>query len=120
MDIFDRFGFRRELRQPSDGIKANFKLLFRIQSPNMFTKYVGKTSLFTDYPMEKIEIQFMDVNQLLPVIGGYWTSISGIGFIILNYFLYREFISAEAREIYNQKHLECADKKDNDKHDHDD
>lgn len=45
------------------------------------------------------KIYYVDANDILASVGGFWSSISSIGFVLLNYFLYRAFIRSESRHI---------------------
>ena len=47
-----------------------------------------KIFVFDKYPMLKTDCEIQNLQTILTSIGGYWSAISGVGFLLLNYFLY--------------------------------
>ena len=63
----------------------------------------SKVFVYCSYPMIKTDCEIQDLQLILTSIGGYWSAISGVGFLLLNYFLYLEFINSQAKNIFNAR-----------------
>ena len=57
------------------------------------------------------KINFLDVNKMLAQVGGFWSSIAGLGFLLLNFFLYQSFMTTQARTILSQQSCQHGEEK---------
>lgn len=80
-------------------------MMIKIQSKNMYYQLNSTQKLFTfdQYPMLIDKCDITGLQEILSNVGGYWSGISGVGFLLLNYFLFQNFIHSQAKFLYEQK-----------------
>ena len=61
------------------------------------------------FPMDDKKIKSNNLNNFITKLGGFWSSISGIGFLFLNMFLYHIFYKRQVQHIYDEKMLHESD-----------
>ena len=93
LDGTNSYGFKQNhVDKAEDGQDANCLVKFGVQSDNMYFFDGEDMSFpFKSYPMQELNVRTLGLAETFSKIGGFWSSISGVSFLLLNYFLFRYF-----------------------------
>lgn len=69
--------------------------------------------------MRELKIITVGLEDLLSKVGGFWSAISGVGFIALNFFLYRYFLTNQIKNIIKDiDRTRALEEQEEEKHEH--
>ena len=69
----------------------------------MYFENLGLQYVFKSFPMDTKFQNTKDLNDILAQVGGFWSSISGIGFLCLTIILKRSFFDKLIKELHDEK-----------------